>query len=116
MSKDCPDRKNQPAASPNVSSVSTPAMEKSKLVDRMVARSICSMVKIGAKSYGCIFNMGAEASIIPSSLFIGKMREDLGEPKQAKGKFLNVVGVGVIEIPIDGFIEVPIEVNGQELG
>ena len=115
MSKDCPARKNQPAASPNASSVSTPAMEKSELVDRLVARSPCSLVKIGAKSYGCIFDTGAEASIIPSSLFNGQMREDLGEPKQAKGLFLNVVGVGGIEIPIEGFIEVLIEVNGQEL-
>lgn len=115
MSKDCPARNNQPTESPRASSVSTPAIEKSELVDRLVARSPCSQVKIGAKSYGCIFDTGAEASIIPLSLFNGQMKEYMGEPKQADGLFLNVIGVGGIKIPIEGFIEVPITVNGQDL-
>ena len=119
MSRDCPEKKTQAPAredkDPRVSSAKTPATPKTELVDRLVARSPCSLIEIGTRVYGCIFDTGAEASIIPASLYNGEMRGDLGEPKEAAGLFLNVIGVGGIEIPIEGFVEVPIKVNGEKL-
>ena len=113
MSRDCPEKKTQAPAKedkdPRVSSARTPATPKTELVDRLVARSPCSLIEIGTRVYGCIFDTGAEASIIPASLYNGEMRRDLGEPKEATGIFLNVIGVGGIEIPIEGFVEVPIK-------
>ena len=108
-----PEKKTQAPAKedkdPRVSSARTPATPKTELVDRLVARSPCSLIEIGTRVYGCIFDTGAEASIIPASLYNGEMRRDLGEPKEATGIFLNVIGVGGIEIPIEGFVEVPIK-------
>ncbi|XP_071964111.1 uncharacterized protein [Antedon mediterranea] len=115
-SRNCPEKpKEKEAKGPGTKRMSTTPMENTELVDRLVAKSPCGDVEIGGIMLGCIFDTGAEASIIPSSLYHDKLKKNLGELQPASGIFLNVIGVGGIEIPIKGYIEVPIEVNGQNL-
>ena len=89
--------------------------DSTELVDRLVARNPSCVITIGGKDIGCIIDTGAEASIIPSSLYHTQLKDNVGELHQPDGIFLSVVGVGGIQVPIDGYIEVPIEVRGQKL-
>ena len=87
----------------------------SEFAKRFVAPCPKGTVHIAGLDIGCIFDSGAEASIIPASVYHRCLKERLGGPQQEPGVFLNVVGVGEIEVPIEGFVEVPIKVRGQSL-
>ena len=128
-SKECPKKEregntsstptNQPTSpSPEAkrgSVITDKAATETELVDRLVAKSPQCTILIGGMEVGCIVDTGAEASIIPASLYHRELKAKLGELQATTGLFLNVVGVGGIEIPIEGYVEVPIVVKGKQM-
>ncbi|XP_063962087.1 uncharacterized protein LOC135155782 [Lytechinus pictus] len=133
MGRECPKKStvsNHPtsetSASPTSHYVPTanlgtvgPAESKEKansnLVERFVAKSPCCNILIGGVEIGCVVDTGAEASIIPLSLYESKLKCRIGELQKSEGIFLHVIGVGGVELPIVGYVGLPIKVKGEEL-
>ena len=129
ISKQCPQRFNSESpqsVNPPQSTSSTPRPEANRgamdsqnvspeFVETFIAPSPRGKMTIGGLDIGCIFDTGAESSIIPSSVYHRHLKERLGGLQHEPGVFLNVVGVGGIEVPIEGFIEVSVEISGQTL-
>lgn len=85
------------------------------LIKRLVSRSPKSVVTIGGLDIGCVLDSGAETSIIPASVYHEQLKVHLGELHSMSGLFLDIVGIGGIDIPIEGYIEVPIHLEGHSL-
>ena len=88
---------------------------KTPLSERLLAKSPTCSISIGGMDVGCVVDTGAEASIIPASFYHEELKSKLGELQDTNGLFLNVIGVGGIEIPIQGYVEVPIVVKGRQI-
>ena len=84
---------------------------------RLISPSPRGRMQIAGVQIGCVYDTGAETSIISSSVFHSQLKEKLGENalKKMDGLFMNVVGIGGLEIPIEGYIEVPVLLDGQSL-
>ncbi|XP_030835050.1 uncharacterized protein LOC115921593 [Strongylocentrotus purpuratus] len=115
FARDCPAKMAQETSIPAAKNVRAPLTAKTELLGRLVAPCPCSEVQIAGLEIGCILDSGAQASIIPASVYDRFLKDKLGEPQQADGLFLHVQGVGDIEVLIEGFIEVPISILGQKL-
>lgn len=115
FARDCPAKMAQETSIPAAKNVRAPLTAKTELLGRLVAPCPCSEVQIAGSEIGCILDSGAQASIIPASVYDRFLKDKLGEPQQADGLFLHVQGVGDIEVLIEGFIEVPISILGQKL-
>ena len=63
-------------------------------------------IQIAGIQVGCLYDTGAETSVIPSSIFHTQLKEKLGEDamKKMDGLFMNVVGIGGLEVPIEGYV------------
>ena len=116
--KDCPhvaSNDNPAVRSNRLNSENLIYHPNSELVNRLTHPSLRSKVTIGDIDLDCILDTGAETSIIPSSVYHQRLKGNIGKLKSMPGWFMNVIGVGRVEVPIEGYIEVPIVVNGQTL-
>ncbi|XP_071948803.1 uncharacterized protein [Antedon mediterranea] len=99
----------------NMSNVQSLKCSDVVLVDKLVARSPCTILRIGSTELGCILDTGAEASIIPSSVYNKQLKSIVGELGSVNGLFMNVIGVCGVEVPIEGYVEIPIVIGEQKL-
>ncbi|KAJ8030630.1 hypothetical protein HOLleu_27098 [Holothuria leucospilota] len=82
-------------------------------LEGLIARSPTATLEIGGTSVGCILDTGAETSLIPSSLYRSMPTGILGDPKQL-GCHLKVRGANGLDIPFEGYVELPIKAMGHE--
>ncbi|XP_041472249.1 uncharacterized protein LOC121421569 [Lytechinus variegatus] len=123
VSKNCPEAvisnspisSNVPVDSPSVRVSGIGNAKSSVLTQKLISHSPRGKVRFKDVKLGCVFDTGAEASIIPSSVFHSQLQNlDCGL-QQHDGLFVNVVGVGGVEVPVEGYVEVPITIEGQDL-
>ena len=85
-----------------------------ELAQRLIYPSPRGTMQIAGIQVGCVFDTGAETSVIPSSVFHSQLEQKLGGDaiKQMDCLSMNVVGIGGL-VPIAGYVEVPVSFNGQ---
>ena len=72
----------------------------SELAQRLISPSPRGTMQIAGIHVGCVFDTGAETSVIPSSIFHSQLKQKLGGDaiKQTDGLSMNVVGTGGLEV------------------
>ena len=82
------------------------------LLDRLVCKSPTAEIEIAGISVGCVLDTGAETSLLPSSFY----REHLSTMGiESLGRFVKIVGVNDLEVPVDGYLDVPIKIFGKTM-
>ena len=80
---------------------------------KVVARSPTGRALIGGVLANCILDTGAEASVMSSSFYHERLApkgNELGEV----GTLIRLLGANNLEIPLEGFVEVPVTILGYE--
>ena len=115
LKKDCP--LSNPVESPATRIGTVSDSVDNELARRLISPSPRGTIQIAGIQIGCVYDTGAETSVIPSSIFHTQLKEKLGEDamKKMDGLFMNVVGIGGLEVPIEGYVEVPVLIDGQTL-
>ena len=122
LSKDCPQRNpHQPrkmdddqGAPPNETKADVRTLDTSTngTQPNLTAESPTARVKIAGVDTGCILDTGAEASLIPQSYFEEYLQPVLG-PVGGDGGAIKVTGVSGTVIPVMGFLQAPVTVQGK---
>ena len=86
--------------------------DASGTLKKLLSPSPTVIASIGGIQQGCVLDTGAEASLIPSTIFHGFLEEVLG-PLQKLPTPLMVVGVAETEVPAEGYVMAPVEIDGQ---
>ena len=79
------------------------------ILDKLVGASPTAEIEINGVPVGCVLDTGAEASLLPSSFYHQHLRGGL----TTVGTFMKVVGANDLEVPVKGFLGVPIKVFGD---
>ena len=82
-----------------------------ELLDRLVGVSPTAEIEIGGVAVGCVLDTGAEASLLPA-WFYHQHLTGMVTGLDNVGTFVKVVGANDLEVPIEGFLEVPIKETG----
>lgn len=80
------------------------------VLSQLTSPSPTATVEIAGISFGCVLDTGAETSLMPASLY-EKYFSGIGSPGIV-GDFFKVIGASGLEVPIDGYILVPLTVFG----
>ena len=82
------------------------------LLDRLVCKSPTAEIEIAGIPVGCVLDTGAETSLLQSSFY----REHLSTMGiESLGRFVKIVGVNDLEVPVDGYLDVPIKIFGKTM-
>ena len=82
----------------------------SELLTRLVQKSPKACVTLAGVNVTCVLDTGAETSLMSSSFFDEYLSPKMRGPKSV-GTYLRVYGVGHLELPVQGYIEVPLVVH-----
>lgn len=80
----------------------------------LVSPSPTVMIKIAGVEIGCVIDTGAEASVIPSETFREYLEPVVGSLGSLDTSF-NIVGFEGTEVPVEGYIRVPINIQGHDV-
>ena len=80
---------------------------------RVLANSPTCQIMICGVSVTCVLDTGAETSLMSSEFYRNNLLERAGQLGQV-GKFIRLVGANNLEIPVEGYIEAPINVLGKD--
>ena len=89
-------------------------LSRGELLEKLVAKSPTAEIEIGGVPVVCVLDTGAETSLIPSSFYYEHLT-GLVKGLQSVGTFLKIVGVNDLDVPIEGYLDVPITIFGQTL-
>ena len=81
-----------------------------ELLDRLVKQSPQARVSLAGVPVTCTLDTGAETSLMSASFFNEHLSREMSGPKPV-GTYLRVYGVGHLELPVEGYIEVPLVVH-----
>lgn len=81
------------------------------LIARLVKQSPKAQVNLAGISTMCILDTGAETSLISESFYKDHLAEKFSEVRSV-GSYLRVYGAGCQELPIEGYIHVPLIIHG----
>ncbi|XP_033111512.1 uncharacterized protein LOC117112541 [Anneissia japonica] len=81
---------------------------------KLLASSPTAMVDIAGVRLSCILDTGAETSIIPADIYYEKLHNKLGGMRP-ENTFLSMVGANGEPIPIEGYVEVPLQYGNQTI-
>ena len=91
-------------------------------IDRMMTRDDCrkllsssptAKICICGVPVACVLDTGAETSLISSKFYHDHLTSKVGALSEV-GTYINLKGANGLSIPVEGFLEVPIEVLGHE--
>ena len=89
-------------------------LSRGELLEKLVTKSPTAEIEIGGVPVVCVLDTGAETSLIPSSFYYEHLT-GLVKGLQSVGTFLKIVGVNDLDVPIEGYLDVPIIIFGQTL-
>lgn len=98
--------------------VSTP-IEIDRLItiedrNKLLANSPTATIWLHGVPVESVLDTGAETSLISSDFYYSQLAEKVGNLDQV-GTFVRLMGANGLEIPVEGYLEVPIKVFGQEM-
>ena len=82
------------------------------LLDRLVCKSPTAEIEIAGISVGCVLDTGAETSLLPSSFYCEHL-STMGI--ESLGRFVKIVGVNDLEVPVDSYLDVPTKIFGETM-
>ncbi len=90
------------------------SMSGDDILSKLVKTSPVVKVMFGNTGVSCVLDTGAETSLILASFYNQHLKKTLGDP-QTVGTYLQVYGANGMEIPIKGYVEIPLSLLGQNL-
>ena len=78
-----------------------------EVLSKLVQSSPKASVVVAGVQTMCVLDTGAETSLISASFYRENLAEKMGRVKPV-GTYLRVFGAGGLEVPIEGYIEVPL--------
>ena len=84
------------------------------ILSKLVKTSPMVKVMFGKTRVNCVVDTGAETSLISASFYDQHLKRSLGDP-QTISTYLRVFGANGLEIPVKGYVEIPLDLLGQNL-
>ncbi|KAJ8020637.1 hypothetical protein HOLleu_40281 [Holothuria leucospilota] len=84
--------------------------EKGEAIE-LISPSPTGVIDLAGVKLGCVVDTGAEASIIPSDVFHTMLADAVG-PIGKLTSSIKIIGVSGVEVPVEGYIEVPVNYKG----
>ena len=80
----------------------------------MIGSSPVATIGLGKVSTGCILDTGAETSLMPISFYNKYLKDEFGNLSNSN-VFIRVLGANGQEVPIEGYVIVPLTVGNVTL-
>ncbi len=81
-----------------------------ELLSRLVKKSPEARVTLAGVPVTCIIDTGAETSLMSFSFFNEYLSREMEGPKPI-GTYIRVYGVGHLELPVEGYVQIPLGVH-----
>ena len=85
------------------------ASEKRKLI----ASSPTATIDIAGVPAACVLDTGAVTSLVSAQFYRSHLATKVGSLQEV-GTFVKLVGVNGLAVPVDGYLEAPVEMFGQK--
>ena len=92
-----------------IGEASSPGLSADELLTKLVKESPRAEVKLAGVPAMCILDTGAETSLMSATFYQEHLADKMTGMKPL-GTYLEVFGVGGLEVPIAGYVEVPLTV------
>ena len=84
------------------------------LLSQLVHESPRAEIKLAGVPVTCVLDTGAETSLISGSFFRKNLAQKVSGVKPV-GTFLKVFGVGGLQVPVEGYVKIPLSVNVHDV-
>ena len=82
-----------------------------QLREKLIASCPTAEIVVGGVTTNCILDSGAETSLITSTFYREHLANKVGGLRPV-GKFIRLMGANDLDIPVRGYLEIPVTIFG----